>query len=88
MRRLLSAASSRRASIISLSLRVTVRSGPRYRFFASCWVIVLPPRTVRPAARFLRIEAWISFQSSPPWLKNASSSAISTARRSCGEIRS
>ena len=88
MRRLLSVRSNRSARNTSLSFRDSVRASPRKRLRASCWVMVLPPRTIRPASRSRRAEAWISFQSSPPWVKNASSSATSTARRSSGETRS
>src|ERR671911_325869 len=49
MRRLLSAASRRRAMISSRSFRTGFREGDRYRFFASCCVMVLPPRLARGA---------------------------------------
>ena len=56
----------RSARNTSVSLRVTVRWSPRKRFFASCWVIVLPPRTTRRSSRSRRAAALSSFQSSPP----------------------
>ena len=36
----------------SLTLRTSVRSGERKRFFASCWVRVLPPCTTAAARTF------------------------------------
>src|SRR5579864_717256 len=39
-----SASSSRSAVTASLSFRSGFRDGERYRFLASCWVIVLAPR--------------------------------------------
>ena len=44
MRSLLSASSSRTAVTASLSFRNSDRDGDRYRFLASCCVIVLAPR--------------------------------------------
>ena len=41
--------SSHSASSASWILRLMVRSGVRNRFLASCWVMVLPPWTTRPA---------------------------------------
>ena len=38
--------------IASSTLRASVRSGERKRFFASCWVRVLPPCTTAAARRF------------------------------------
>jgi hypothetical protein len=35
--------SSTKASRASCTLRFTVRSGVRKKFFTSCWVMVLPP---------------------------------------------
>ena len=44
--------SSHRASSTSCTLRRSVRSGPRNRFLASCWVMVEPPWTTRPCQMF------------------------------------
>ena len=63
----------------SSSLRESVFSRERKRFFASCIVIVLAPRTKRPALRLAtsaeRIADWLK----PWWWKNAPSSVVSTA---------
>lgn len=79
IRRLLRVRSSRSASSSSSNLRVGVRLLPNQRFLANCWVIVLPPRTIRPARQLRCADASISFQSRPAWEKKASSSAMSTA---------
>jgi hypothetical protein len=53
----------RRAMISSFSLRIGPRigsrAGDRYRFFASCCVIVLAPRTAVPCSQL----AWIASRS-------------------------
>ena len=65
----------------SRTLRASVRSGERKRFFASCWEMVEAPRTRPRSATALAI----SRKSNPRWPKNPASSLAVTARTSvCG----
>ena len=74
--------------ISSRSFRIGFREGDRYRFFASCCVIVLPPRAKRPCSKLASIDSFNCSTSTPPCCQNALSSATSTARLRCGEMRS
>jgi len=48
-----------------IALRVRVFWGLKNKFLASCWVMVLPPSTIRTARRFLQIARIIPRQSIP-----------------------
>src|ERR1044072_3294010 len=81
MRAFGSASSSRSAVTASLIFRKIDRDGERYRFFASCWVIVLAPRCP-PAAHASR-----SSMKSMPWcVFNRESSAMMTIRSRTGAV--
>ena len=82
-----SSASSRRAMISSRSFRIGFRDGDRYRFFASCCVIVLAPRANRPCSKFVSIDSCSCSTSTPSCSPERASSATSTARFRFGEMR-
>jgi len=75
-----------------------LRDDERYRFFASCWVIVLAPRnrsrcrhaaTIVPRHPFvwsMPTASAISAGSMPWWVRKRESSAMMTMRWSTGEI--
>ena len=54
--------------------------GDRYRFLASCCVIVLPPRANSSRSMFTSIDSFICSKSIPSCCQNPESSATSTAR--------
>jgi len=64
---------------ISFALRSGFFDGVKYRFFASCMVIVLPPREKLRVSQSLLSAALSSFTSTPLWLKNAASSLTKTS---------
>src|SRR5207244_13009324 len=84
--------SSPSAVAASLSLRIGLREDERYRFFASCWVMVLAPRSrsrCRHAARMADQNPWApstpsasatSAGSIPTCERNRESSAMITIR--------
>ena len=74
--------------IASWPLRSQERSPDRNRFFASCWLMVEAPATTLPRCSFFAIAFWIASQSKPSWSRNFASSAATTARFRCAEIRS
>ena len=81
MRSLLSASSSRTAVTASLSFRKIDRDGDRYRFLASCCVIVLAPRRPPPA------HASRNSMKSMPWcVLNRESSAMMIMRSRIGAL--
>ena len=82
---MLSSASRRRAMTNSRNFRSGFFDGDRYRFFASCCVIVLAPRENDPRAQSAWSDSRSCVKSTPSCWKNASSSAMRTARRSSGE---
>ncbi len=57
--------SSHTASISSCTLRRNVWSGVRNRFFASCWVMVEPPCTTRPARMLATMARTMPMGSKP-----------------------
>ncbi len=70
----------------SSSFRTGLRDGDRYRFLASCCVIVLPPRIRFPVVQLSWNDFSSSSKSTPSCEKNAASSATMTARLRAGEI--
>ena len=72
-------ASSQRVTTSSRALRASVLLVPKYRFLASCCVIVLPPRVKRPLSTFFWIDSSIAFQSTPSCPKKPWSSEERTA---------
>src|SRR6266700_1670021 len=92
-----SASSSWRAVAASFTLRIGFRDDERYRFFASCWVMVLAPRSrsrcrhaaataaPNPRARSTPSASAISAGSMPTCDRNRESSAIMTMRWSTGD---
>jgi hypothetical protein len=75
------------AMTASSPLRNQLFDGERNRFFASCWVIVEPPATTRPFCAFFSRALAIPSQSKPECSTNFASSAATTARFRCTEIR-
>jgi hypothetical protein len=57
--------SSENAISISRILRSMLRRGDKYRFFASCCVIVLPPTASRPSPRSFSAASSTAVQSTP-----------------------
>src|SRR6185436_1147689 len=88
MRRLLSVDSSIQVITASWPLRNQDRSPERNRFFASCWLMVEAPETTLPFFSFFSRALEIASQSNPSWPTNFASSAATTARFSCVEMRS
>ena len=72
---------------ISRAFRHQVRSRLRKRLRASCWVMVLAPRTTSPS-RALLTRAWTTAsRSTPMWRMNRRSSAAITADTTVGGMR-
>ncbi|MNC96852.1 hypothetical protein D3C83_143290 [compost metagenome] len=65
MRCFVNAASSRRVINSSVTFRIGFFDGDRYRFFASCCVMVLAPRRNCPSSQFFSSDALISSRSMP-----------------------
>src|SRR5207302_10216775 len=98
MRSLESASSSDKAVTASLTLRRGLRDADRYRFFASCWVMVLAPRSrsrcrhrppsvaSHPLCPFTPSASAISAGSIPRCVRKRESSPMITMRWSSGEI--
>ena len=74
MRSFDSLSSSAYAIHSSRSLRTMLLSGVRYRFLASCCVIVLPPRAKSPCSQLRAAAFSTASQSTPSCAKNFESS--------------
>jgi len=59
MRRLSQKVSSQTVISASCALRQGVLAPERNRFFASCWLIVEPPATMRPFFSFFSMAFWM-----------------------------
>ena len=70
--------------IASSTLRARVRSDERKRFFASCWVRVLPPCTTAAARRFAQAARAMEIGESPWCSKNRWSSTATSPATSTG----
>ena len=66
-------------------MRTKLRPGHRNRFFATCWVMVEPPRATSPSSAS-SITSRSASQSMPRWLQNLASSEATTERGSAGEM--
>src|SRR5499433_3838585 len=74
------------ASTASLSLRSRLRSGVRKSTLASCWVMVLPPSTMRPRRKFWYTARAIPMGSTPKCEEKRASSVAITACLSAAGI--
>src|SRR5262245_23695192 len=79
--------SRRQAIASSRSLRHGVRAGERYRFLASCCVIVDPPAFSFPLSQFFSAAPRSASQSTPSCSQKRASSATTAARIIAGEMR-
>ena len=71
----------------SFTLRRMDFSGLNHRFFANCWVMVLPPAASRPFFRLRSSASRMVLKLNPLCFQNVSSSEMTTALRRWGEMR-
>jgi hypothetical protein len=87
MRRLGMVVSSIHVINASCPFRSHERLPDRNRFLASCWLMVEAPATIFPRRSLRAMACWIASQSKPSWSRKRASSAATTARFRCGEMR-